>query len=175
MSDLRNSQAADLRALLGTRGVTKATLAAAGAVATVATTGTNTFMVDGILYTFAAWTVQAVTVTHNMFGTAVAVQAAYVQPAGTTVHYVIGLNAAGTVCSVQGSYSGQPIAAVSGVTQATTGAGGLPIMPTGYAPIGIIKVVTAGAATFTAGTTLWNAANVTATVSDVSLLPTTAP
>ena len=175
MSDLRNMQQVDTRAIHGTRGNSKVTLAAAGAVATVATTGTNTYLVDGVFYSFAAWTVQSVAVTHSMFGQPVAVQPAYVQPAGTTVYYVLGLNAAGTVCSVQGSYAGQPIAAVSGVSQATIGVGGLPVMPAGFAPIGMVKVVTTVAATFTAGTTLWNAANVAATAYDLSMLPSVAP
>ena len=175
MSALQNAPSVDLRALFGTRGVTKATLNGTGAAATVTTTGTNTFMVDGVLYSFAAWTVQAVTVTHNMFGTPVATQAAYVQPAGTTVYYVVGLNAAGTVSVTQGSYAGQPIAAVSGVTQATTGVGGLPVVPAGVAPIGMFRVVTAGVATFTAGTTNWNATNVTPTFYDLSVLPSVAP
>lgn len=174
MSDLRAVQSVDARKAIGTRAMTKATLAGSGAAATVSTTGTNTIIVDGTFVSFAAWTVQAITVTHSMFGAAVAVQPAYVQPLATVVHYVVCMRAAGTVGVVQGSYSGQAIAAVSGVTQATTGTGGLPILPDGYAPIGIIKITTTSS-TFTAGTTLWNAGGFTAAFSDVSVLPSVAP
>lgn len=172
MSDLRFVPAADLQANLGTRCMTKATLNGTGAAATVTTTGTNTYLVDGIFYSFAAWTVQAVTVTHSMFGQPVSALAAYVQPILTTAYYVMGRNAAGTVCCVQGSYVGQPIATANGTV---IGAGGLPTMPAGFAPIGFFKVVLTGAATFTPGTTLWNAAGVAATFTDVSVLPTVAP
>lgn len=169
MSDLRFTPTVDARLALGTRAMTKATLNGTGAAATVTTTGVNTYLVDGIFYSFAAWTVQAVTVTHSMFGQPVATLAAYVQPVLTTAYYVVGLNAAGTVCVVQGSYSGQSIATANGNV---VGTGALPVMPDGYAPIGYFKVVLTGAATFTAGTTNWNAAGVTATFKDVSLLPT---
>lgn len=171
MSDLRSIPAGDLRNALGNRCLTKATLNGTGAVATVTTTGTNSYTIDGVFYTFAAWTVQSVAVTHSMFGQPVATLASYVQPIGTTVYYVMGINAAGTVCCVQGSYAGQPITTLAGTA---VGQGGLPVMPDGYAPIGIIKVV-AASATFTAGTTLWNAAGITPTFKDVSMLPTVAP
>lgn len=169
MSDLRLIPAVDLQKALGTRAMTKATLNGTGAAATVTTTGTNTFLVDGVFYSFAAWTAQAVTVTHSMFGDPVATLAAYVQPVLTTVYYVVGLNAAGTVCVVQGSYTGQSISTENGNV---VGTGAMPPIPAGYAPIGYFKVVLTGAATFTPGTTNWNAANVAATFKDVSVLPT---
>ena len=88
---------------------------------------------------------------------------------GTTVYYVIGLNAAGTVCSVQGGYAGQSITYNS---QPYVSNGGMPIMPEGYTPIGIIKIAPTVAATFDPGTTALDAANVNATYFNVSTLPT---
>lgn len=163
MSDLRFVPTVDAQYALGTRAMTKATLAGSGAAATVSTTGTNTYLVDGVFYSFAAWTVQAITVTHSMYGQPVATLAAYVQPTNSVAFYVIGLNAAGTVCSVQGNYR----LTADNVLPA------MPIMPVGYAPIGYIKVVTT-TGTFTAGTTLWNAGGFTPTFKDISLIPTVA-
>ena len=174
MSDLRAIDSVDLQRAFGTRAVTKATLAGSGAAATVSTTGTNVIMVDGVFVSFAAWTVQSIAITPSAGALPVSLQAAYVQPIATTVYYVVCMNAAGTVGVVQGSYAGQAIAAIPGYTSAMTGIGGLPQLPSGYAPIGIIKVVTTSG-TFTPATTLWNAGGFTATFTDVSVLPTVAP
>jgi hypothetical protein len=175
MSDLRSVFNVDERLAIGNKCLTKATLNGTGAVATVTTTGTNTYTVDGIFRTFAAWTTQSVAITHTAAGLPVSLQAAYVQPVLTTVYYVMALNAAGTVACIQGSFAGQQVAAIPGVAEAYTASGGLPIVPAGYTPIGLFKVVLTGAATFTPATTLWNAAGVTATFFDVTVLPSVAP
>ncbi len=160
-----------LRRALGDRCYSKATLAinAAGA-ATVKTTGATTYSVDGIFYSKAALAAQAITVTHNLFGTAVASgPGAYVQPAGTTAIYVVALNAAGAVAVVQGGYAGQVVAQPGGVSH--TSRGEAPVVPLGYAPIGALKVATGAATTFTPGTTLLDAALVAVTYFDLSVLP----
>lgn len=167
---------AGLRRAIGDRCYSKATLAinAAGA-ATVKTTGATSYTVDGIFYSKAALSAQSIAVTHNLFGFAVSGASAsgpgaYVQPANTTVIYVIAVNAAGTVAVVQGGYSGQSVTAPGGVVMVSKGE--VPAVPAGYAPIGAMKVAL-GATTFTPGTTLLDAANVTVTYTDLSLLPAT--
>lgn len=177
MSKLSDLNSAALSALLGNVNLTKGVLAInAGGAATVKSTNAYTFTVNGVQYTKAALAAQAITVTHDEYGNAFA---GYVQPAGVTAYLTLALNAAGTVAVVQGTYAGQKPAAdpTIGVGSAYNngtsfiGRGAVPDLPAGYTPIGVIKVVTAGAATFTPGTTLLDAANVTATYFDVCLLP----
>lgn len=163
-SDLLN---AAIRELVANRCHSKITLAInAGSAATVKNTGAVIYSVDGVMYTKSALSAQAITVTHNYTGAA---GGAYVQPANTTVFYVLCLNAAGTVAVVQGTYSGQNLSGTSAGATAK-GTGLIPNAPADYTPIGIIKIAT-GAVTFTAGTTALDAANVTATYYDVSILP----
>ncbi len=165
------------RAILGNRALTKGVLAinAAGA-ATVKTTNAIVYTSDGILYSKAALAAQSIAVTHDCFGNAVAAGvAAYVQPAGKTVHYLLSLTAAGTVQVSQGSYAGQSQTFAGDPSKVLTGSGGLPKLPDGATPFGLIKVVTANAATFNPGTTLLDAADVTATYHDLAMVPATAP
>lgn len=173
MSRLSDIQAAAVRKVLGNRCHTKATLAInAGSAATVKTTGATIFSIDGVLYTKAALSAQSIAVTHRFDGSPVSVaDPAYVQPAGVTAFYVVALNAAGTVAVVQGSYAGQVIRDGNDLALVLTGTGDIPQEPAGYTAIGVIKVATAGAATFTPGTTALDATNVTATYFDVSVLP----
>jgi hypothetical protein len=170
---LANVLDASIRAMFNNRCATLATLAInAGGAATVRTTGTLTYVVDGVFKTKAALTAQSIAVTHRFNGDAVtAADPAYVQPANTTVIYILALNAAGTVAVVQGSYAGQTIAFSRDLSKVLTGQGGVPDLPDGYVPFGAIKVVL-GATTFTPGTTLLDAANVTATYFDLAHLPT---
>lgn len=175
MSNLKQINNADLRALLGNVCLSKATLAInAGSAATIKTTGTTTYIADGVHCTKSALSAASFAVTHNYLGLPVATElpGAYVQPASTTVHYVVAYNAAGTVAVVQGNYSGQVISSPPGTV--VYGTGGLPLLPSGYTPIGIVKIVL-GATTFTPGTTALDAASVTATYTDVCMLPSTAP
>lgn len=172
MSTLKSQPSYDQRRLLGDRCYVYSTLAInAASAATVKTTGAVIFSVDGVMYTKAALSAQSIAITHDQFARDVTTQpslAAYVQPASSTVYYVLGLNSAGTVCTVQGGYSGQSIT-VNG--QAFVSDGSMPVLPAGYAPIGVLKVVT-GATTFTPATTALDAANVTVTYFNVSTLPT---
>lgn len=97
----------------------------------------------------------------------------YVQPAGKTVYYVLCVNAAGTVVVVQGTYDGQPLVS-GGSGLGAEGSGSIPDIPNSLAPFGLIKIVT-GSATFTVGTTLFDAANQTSTFYDIANLPAVAP
>lgn len=172
MSTLKNVTSADLRRAVGDRCLVYSTIAInAGSAATVKTTGAVIYTVDGVVYSKAALSAQAITVTHDQFGRDVSTSpslAKYVQPASTTVYYVLALNAAGTVASIQGGYNGQSIT-YNG--QAFTSAGVMPEVPVGYTPFAVLKVVT-GATTFDPATTALDAANVTVTYFNVSTLPT---
>lgn len=173
MSRISSIANAGLRLVLGNRCHTKATLAInAGGAATVKTTGATIFSVGGVLYTKAALAAQSLAITHRLDGTPVtAAEPAYVQPALTTVVYVVALNKDGTVAVVQGSYAGQAVTFRPDLTKIMTGDGDIPDEPVGYTAIGYIKVATAAATTFTPGTTLLDAAGITATYVDVSVLP----
>lgn len=167
LSDITN---AAIKKLLGYRNLDLATLAmnAAGA-ATVKTTGALNYLVNGVLKTKAALAAQSIAITHGL---------SYIQPAETTVFYTLGLNAAGTVCVVQGSYAGQKLSTdptkgvgVSQMGATWVGDGSIPDVPEGYTAIAVLKVTTAAATTFTAGTTLLDAAGVTVGYHEVAVLP----
>lgn len=175
MSDLSKLTARDLLNAIGTRCMTKITLAinAAGA-ATVKSTGAINYTIGGVFYTVAALAAKAMTITHRADGSAVTTaDPAYVQPAETTVVYVLAVNSAGTVAVVQGSYAGQSITYKVDKSKVLTGTGGLPALPAGYCPIGAVKVKTAAATTFTPATTALDAAGLTVTFTDLSQLPLT--
>lgn len=144
MSNLKQLTSEVLRELIGFVCLSKATLAINDtAAATFKTTGTTTYISDGIFKTKAALSAQAFSSGHA------------VQAAGETGYYVVGLNSAGTVKTFQGI-------------------GAMPDVDDGYTPIGMIKVV-CGSAAFTPGTTALDAANITFTFYDLSLLPSVAP
>lgn len=176
MTTLAQVNDAGLRRALGDRCYSYATLAInAGGAATIKTTGATSYSVDGIMYTKAALSAQSIAVTHNLLGLPVSGASAsgpgaYVQPASTTVVYIVALNAAGTVAIVQGGYNNQAVVLPGGIVRTSKGEN--PDVPVGYAPIGAFKVVL-GATTFTPGTTLLDAANVTVTYTNLSLLPAT--
>ena len=177
MSALKDIQNGDLRKALGNSCLSKITLAInlAGA-ATVKSTNAATYTVDGVAYTKAALAAQSIAVTHDCFGKAVGGNelSAYVLPAGKTMYLLICLNAAGTVAVVQGSYSGQSLA-YPDLQRTLTGAGDVPQEPAGYVAIGLIKIATANAATFTPGTTALDATDVTATYYDLQRVPSVNP
>jgi len=112
------------------------------------------FCINGIMYHKAdAATVALATVTETG-GTAA------VQGVLTTCMYVVCLNAAGTLSTVQGNV------ASSGQTLKW------PRIPATSCPIGAMKVALAAAATFTPGTTDHDAADVTVTYYDLFSMPT---
>lgn len=151
MSNLQNVTGKGNRDLHGNRCLSAVTLAInAGSAATFKTTGTTTYIVDGVFKTKAALSAQAFTAGHTPV------------PPSTTCYFVVGLNAGGTVKTFQGGCRAGKV-------------GKLPELEDGYTPIGIIKIVTNGSTTFTPGTTALDAAGVTATYTDVSVLPAVAP
>ncbi len=141
---------------------------AAGA-ATVKTTNAIDYCVNGVIAQKAALSAQSLAVTHDARGNA---GAGYVQPVSSTVYYTIGLNAAGTVCVVQSDFLGRNLSLIAAGTSAV-GNGLVADTPDGYTPVGVVKIVTNGSTTFTAGTTLLDAAGVTASYFDIAVLPTT--
>lgn len=177
LSDVNNA----VRTLLGNVTLAKAVLAInAGGAATVKTTSAIPYTVDGIHYSKALLAAQSIAVTHDWRRQP---GGAYVQPAGTTVYYTLGLDKTGAVCVVQGSYAGQKwgtdptLGLGNGSNMGTSyqGTGDLPDVPDGFTAFGIMKVTTSGAATFTPGTTALDAANVAVSYFDVCLLPSVNP
>lgn len=179
MSELSTILNADIREALGSMVFNKPVLAInAAAAATVKTTNAITYSVDGIMLSKAALAAQSIAVTHDCFGNLVANGvAAYAQPTGTTVYYLLSLDASGNVLVSQGSYAGQSLVFANDLTRVNVGTGAIPVEPKSVncTAVGLIKVVTAGGATFTPGTTALDAANVTVTYYDINMVPATAP
>lgn len=172
---LSQIQNAVVRALFGTVCLTKATLAInAGAAATIKTTGTTTYVIDGVFYTKAALAAQVLTpdavVQARLSGQALY----YVQPANSTVYYVVGLDAAGNVRVFQGIYNGYVGPGPNPILGDATTYVGVPEDIGAYCPIGIIKIVT-GATTFTPAVDALDKALVTATYFDVCMCPSVNP
>jgi hypothetical protein len=145
----------------------------------VKTTNALSYTVDGVQYSASALAAQSIAVTHDWKGQAVAVGSnsasavqAYVQPAGTTVYYLLCVNAAGTVAVVQGSYAGQSVSYAPGdPSKVLVGTGNVPVEPAGYTAFGLIKVVTNAATTFTPGTTALDNGGLTVTYFDLARVP----
>ena len=173
MSSIRNVNAVGVRSVLLNMCTSVALLAISGAAAaTVKTTSAINYTINGIAKIKAALTTQSIAVTHDAFGVPVAKGfAAYAQPAGTRVVYVLSANAAGTVAVSQGTYLGQRMPKRGDLSVTLDGTGGVPLEPYGFTAFGAIVINLAVAATFTPGTTALDAAGVTATFYDVSVLP----
>ena len=162
MARLSAAQSAVVQ-LLGNMCLTKGVLAInAASAATIKTTNALVYTVDGVLYSKAALSAQALTVISG--GTAF-----YVQPVSSTVYYVVAVNAAGTVITVQGDFTGRDLS----IPYVGRGDGFVPDVPAGYTAIGMFKVVTNGSTTFTPATTALDAAGVTVTYYDIGVLPAT--
>lgn len=178
MSKLSDLSSAAIAAVLGNMNYSAiATFAInlAGA-ATIKTTGAFAYTINGVKRARAAFAAQSLVVTHNAQSVA---SKGYVQPAGKTAYFTIGLDAAGGVAVVQGSYAGQkpgmdPYVGVGvAYNQGTSfvGSGAIPDVPAGFTAVAVMKVVTAGVATFTPGVTALDATNVTVSFFDVAVLP----
>jgi len=168
MSRLQDLTSAPARDLLGNMAYSKAALAIGTTKSAINTTAALNYTVNGVMYTKAAMTSQALT-GYSRDGKQLG--NTYVQPANTTVFYTISINAAGTtVAATQGTYAGQPLTSPAYGGVSAVGDGLVPNAPDGFTPFGVIKVVT-GSATFTLGTTLFDAANLTSTFYDVGVLP----
>ena len=147
--------------------LTRPVLAISGAgAATVSTTNAIVYTIDGRIYNKAALSAQSIATI------ATGAPAEYLQPASTTVYYALCLDSSGNVRFVQGTYAGQTFLTAGRVDK---GLGGVPDIPDGYCPFGLIKVVTNASTTFNIGTTLLDAAGLTVTFIDISQLPKTAP
>jgi hypothetical protein len=167
------------RALAATSLSAHAFAATGGATATVQTTGAIVSQIGGVTRSRAALSAQSLAPTHDIFGNANT--SVYAQPANTTVYYVLGVNAAGTVAIVQGTFAGQNLvppvtAGVGALANSGTsfvGDGSIPNLPEGFAPAGLLKVVTTTGAgvPFTPGTTNLNAAGLALTFWDINLIP----
>lgn len=92
--------------------------------------------------------------------------AAAVQPVLTKCLYLIVIDSAGAVTSVKG------IAQLTADLVAGTKVLQWPDVPADKCPVGAVKITLASTATFTAGTTALDAANVTATYYDFAFVPT---
>jgi len=162
ISDAAASKA--LKDVLGNVCFSKATLAInAGGAATIKTTGTTTYTVGGIYYTKAALSAQSIAIAAN-YGPVNGTDG-YVQPVSSVVYYVVSLDAAGTVYVRQGSYLNQVLS-----SQGDLGTGAIPDTLSTQTPIGYFRITTNGATTFTPGTTLLDAAGITAAYTDVALI-----
>lgn len=148
----------------------------AGGAATLKTTsvpGTPfAFSVAGVMYSKANLSAQALTSA----GT-------YVQPASTTVYYVVTLDSGGTVRTRQSDYAGRAMDAATATGGIGNAAGNMgargdglyPNVPSTECVIGMVKVTTDASTTFTPGTTLLDAAGLTVTYFDLDGgLPATA-
>lgn len=180
MSKLSDLTSAAARILGNMNLSQKAVLAInAASAATVKTTGALVFLVDGIQYTKAALSAQVLSALAAADFVASTSQAAlnylqpsgltgfYVQPASTTVYYVLCVNNAGTVKVVQGTYDGQQL--LAGLS--APGKSWVPDIPETWTPIGLIKIVTNSSTTFTPATTALDAAGLTVTFTDLAMLP----
>lgn len=174
MPTLQDVSTRALRALCGQiagSGNLKPVLAInAGSAATVKTTNAIIYAIDGVLYSKAILSAQALTVKDTLQQPITGRKTFYVQPANTTVYYVLVLDSSGNVYTIQGTYSGQEWTdAATGLKH--IGTGYIPdVSSDSYVPFGIIKIAL-GATTFTVATTALDAANVTATYYDVMHLP----
>lgn len=151
--------------------------ATGGATATVQTTGAIVSQIGGVTRSRAELAAQSLAPTHDIFGNANT--SVYAQPIGSTVYYVLGVNAAGTVSIVQGTFAGQNlvppvtsgVGALANSGTSFVGDGSVPSLPDGFAPAGLLKVVNGSAGTFTPGTTNLNTAGLALTFWDINLIP----
>lgn len=176
MSKLNDVSNAALRDLLGTFSFGKHTLAATAGAATYTTTQSPAasagIVIDGKPSLFANLAAKVVATLAALQQPITGLNGYYVQPAGTTVYYVVVTDGTNTYV-IQGTYAGQ----VFTPFRQQLGTGDVPdvAVKSTYAVLGIIKVVTAGAATFTPATTFWDAASVTSTAFDYHRLPSVNP
>lgn len=171
ISDVTNQA---LRDLIGNMCLTKIVLAATGgATATLASTGTFTFTNGGLSLSHVALAAQSIVPTHSLNGK-LAVTAARPLPTGKTAYFVLGVNAAGTICVVQGDYAGENLSQYNMGTSAM-GDGSVPDVPAGYTPIGAMKMVNTSVGDFISGVTLLNVAGLTQTYTDLAIMPATLP
>lgn len=183
MASLKEISNGQIRQCFGNSCLIKGVLAINGAgAATVKTTSALSYTVDGVYYNKNALAAQSLAPTHDAFGGAIGGQnlPSFVQPAGSTVYYLLSLDAAGNVYVSQGTYAGQSLIYPDKQRQ-FAGTGNVPAEPKATAagvllntcPIGMVKVATGPATTFTPGTTALDAAGLTVTYFDLEYVPST--
>ena len=145
--------------LLGTFCMSRPVAAIGATTSAITTTSAIISVIDGIIRNVAALTNQALVSGAEAFR---------VQPANTTIYYVMAVNAAGTVRTFQGRFNGEQFTNPTGMN--LVGDGTVPDVPDEWCPFALLRIAT-GATTFTPGTTALNAANVTTTIFDVAYLP----
>lgn len=152
---------------------TKAGLAIGTVKSGINTANTIQFCINGISYTKAA-------VTSEVLVAAPGTPAFVPIPTGKTCYIVMCLNSSGTVYAVQGEYDGQTFVNANSMptvasNAARVGKSVIPDIPSTLTAFGYIKVVNASGSNFVIGTTLFDAASVTTTFTDVMQLPATNP
>lgn len=161
---------------LGTYCASRAITAIGATASAVSTTNAILAVIDGVYRNVAAITNQAlisIDPVNRPF---------YVQPANTTVYYTLATDGT-NVRVIQGDFAGRQtfvngvevrgdgnVPDVPDFSVASVDAAGNQTLNTQWCPFAVLRVVT-GATTFTPGTTLLNAANVTTTIFDVATLP----
>lgn len=140
MITLKNLVSTVMRFLIGTRAFTSGVLAVGTTASKIKTTAAINYCIDGVMYVKAA--------TDDLFTFTDTTELAD----GDTCFYLLCLDATGAALIVNGTDTA------------------LPACPSGYCPVGYVKIVTSGAA-FTPGTTLLSASTVTDTYVNLSTMP----
>lgn len=167
--------------------LTKVTLAE-GTTSTLSTTGTTTYIINSQFYTKAALTNEATPTTDYATGLAfipipIPGTTANLPPSvpnsanGYVCAFLVGFNAAGTLCAIQGpisplDVSGNPVGGVQ--LPSDLGPGGASnTNANNFCPIGMIavKAGSTAVATFTFGTTSWTTTGITTCLLDLADLP----
>lgn len=161
------------QAAIGTINMVKAVLAInAAAAPTVKTTNALSYVIKGVQYTRALLAAQSIVATHTQHGTVVG--GGYNIPPQTTAYFTLGVNPAGVIAVVQGSYAGQPLSNGQMGTS-SVGDGFIPDVPDNYAAFGVIKVTNnntvVSGTNFVPGTTALDAANMAVSYFDIAVIP----
>ena len=142
----------------------------AGTALTIKTTNALLFAIGGVLYSAAALAARALTLVPA--SASFTPMPFYAVPFSTTSYILIVVNAAGTAYAIQSQHQGRDL---SFMCRPDKGDGFVPETPDGYAPLGLIKVVTNGATTFTPGVDALDKAGCTFTFYDLLINPTGKP
>lgn len=159
MPHLQEINDRNVRMAVGNRCLSRPVLAI-GTVASGINTGAAVeHSIGGIVRNLAALTSQALVTGGDAFR---------VHPANTVMYYVLAVDAANAVRTFQGTFNGERLNTPTGIS--VVGDGAVPDIPDNFAPFGLLRVTT-GPVTFTPGTTLLNAANVTTAFFDLACMP----
>jgi hypothetical protein len=161
MASLKDISNRAIREMIGCFTISKVTPAATTGAATFKTTqskaGTWQPVIDGVTGPLIAnKTVTVLLAKSDLQNPITGLDGFYVQPAATTVYYLLVTNLAGTCYCIQGNYTGRVITGRTG--RSGLGVSELPdiAVPATYAPFGAFKCIT-GTSGFTVGTTFLDA------------------